>query len=74
MGFFDPFGGSTGSGGGTGMPGKDGRGIVSISFKSSTGGSTPNIQGAIDTYEILYTDNTKSTYTKIQMKIQFACP
>ena len=37
MGFFDPFGGSSGSGGGgTGIPGKDGRGISTIDFLSSS--------------------------------------
>ena len=61
MGFFDPFGGSSGSGG-TGIPGKDGRGISTIDFLSSSIGSTPGIQGAIDTYQIKYTDGTKTTY------------
>lgn len=63
MGFFDPFGGSSGSGGGgTGIPGKDGRGISTIDFLSSSIGSMPGIQGAIDTYQIKYTDGTKTTY------------
>ena len=62
MGFFDPFGGSECSGGGTGAPGKDGRGISTIDFLSSSIGSVPGIQGAIDTYQIIYTDGTKSTY------------
>jgi hypothetical protein len=62
MGFFDPFGSSGGSGGGTGVPGKDGRGISTIDFLSSSIGSVPGIQGAVDTYQIIYTDNTKSTY------------
>lgn len=63
MGFFDPFGGSSGSGGGgIGIPGKDGRGISTIDFLSSSIGSTPGIQGAIDTYQIKYTDGTKTTY------------
>lgn len=62
MGFFDPFGGSGGSGGGSGTPGKDGRGISTIDFLSSSIGSTPGIQGAVDTYQIIYTDGTKSTY------------
>ena len=61
MGFFDPFGGSSGSGG-TGIPGKDGRGISTIDFLSSSIGLTPGIQGAIDTYQIKYTDGTKTTY------------
>lgn len=62
MGFFDPFGSSGGSGGGTGAPGKDGRGISTIDFLSSSIGSVPGIQGAVDTYQIIYTDGTKSTY------------
>lgn len=57
MAFFDPFGGS---GGGT--PGEDGRGISSIVFVSSTGGSIAGIAGATDTYKINYTDETTSTY------------
>lgn len=65
MAFFDPFGGSgSGSGGGGGgAPGKDGRGISSIVFVSSTGGSIAGIAGATDTYRINYTDGTTSTYT-----------
>lgn len=64
MAFFDPFGGSgSGSGGGGGgAPGKDGRGISSIVFVSSTGGSIAGIAGATDTYKINYTDGTTSTY------------
>ena len=64
MAFFDPFGGSgSGSGGGGGgTPGKDGRGISSIVFVSSTGGSIAGIAGATDTYKINYTDGTTSTY------------
>ena len=57
---FNPFESSGSSGGGTN--GKDGRGIVSIVFKSSTEGSTPGIAGALDTYEIKYTDNTSSFF------------
>ena len=62
MGFFDPFGSSGGSGGGTGAPGKDGRGISTIDFLSSSIGSVPGIQGAVDIYQIIYTDGTRSTY------------
>lgn len=63
MAFFDPFGGSgSGGGGGGGAPGKDGRGISSIVFVSSTGGSIAGIAGATDTYKINYTDGTTSTY------------
>lgn len=57
---FNPFLNSS-SGGGSGEAGKDGRGIVSIAFSSSNKGDVPNLSGAIDTYEILYTDNTEST-------------
>lgn len=57
MTFFDPFGGSGG-----GAPGEDGRGIFSIVFVSSTGGSIAGIAGATDTYKINYTDGTTSTY------------
>jgi len=39
----------------TGKPGKDGNGIVSITKESST--------GKIDTYKILFTDNTSTTFT-----------
>lgn len=62
IGMFNPFlnGGTGGSG--TGSPGKDGRGISTITFLSSTEGTTAGIQGAIDTYQISYTDGTKSTY------------
>ncbi|MGM9858058.1 MAG: hypothetical protein ACI311_02260 [Bacilli bacterium] len=62
MAFFDPFGGSGSGGGGGGAPGKDGRGISSIVFVSSTGGSIAGIAGATDTYKINYTDGTTSTY------------
>jgi hypothetical protein len=58
---FNPFD-SGGSGGGSGTSGKDGRGIISVVFKSSTEGSTPGIGGALDTYEIKYTDNTSSFF------------
>lgn len=46
------------SGGGSG----DGKGIQTISFMSSTGGNTPAIAGATDTYKILYTDGTSTTF------------
>ena len=64
MSFFNPFvgasgGSGTGSGGGTG---KDGRGIASIVFSSSTLGSVAGIEGATDTYKINYTDGTSSTF------------
>lgn len=61
---FNPFdsGGGGSSSGTSGKDGKDGRGIVSIIFKSSTEGSTPGIAGALDTYEIKYTDNTSSFF------------
>lgn len=62
--FFNPFGG-TASGGGSsvpGPPGKDGKGIVSITFINSTAGSTPGITGATDTYRITYTDGTNTEY------------
>lgn len=64
MAFFDPFGGSgSGSGGGGGgAPGKDGRGISSIVFVSSTGGSIAGIAGATDTYTINYTDGTSTEF------------
>jgi hypothetical protein len=68
-GFFDPFvGGSGGGGSGTGPrgpkgdKGDPGNGIASIVFKSSTGGSTPGIPGATDTYQINYTKSTPSTF------------
>ena len=51
---FNPFGGT---------PGRDGNGIVSIVFVSSTGGDTPGIEGATDTYQINYTDAPSTTYT-----------
>lgn len=63
-GFFNPFV-SSGGGGGSGLPGKDGKdgvGISSIVFLSSTGGSTAGIAGAIDTYQINYTNNTQTTF------------
>lgn len=62
MGFFNPFGGGASGSGGTGVPGRDGRGISSIVFLSSTEGTTPGLLGATDTYQIEYTDGTTSTY------------
>lgn len=53
--------GSSGSSG-SGENGKDGRGILKITFLSSTGGDVAGIEGAVDTYQITYTDGTKSTY------------
>lgn len=50
------------SGSGSGENGKDGRGILKIAFLSSTGGDVAGIEGAVDTYQITYTDGTKSTY------------
>ena len=52
--FFDPFIGGGTSGGGSGTPGKDGNGIVSIKKTSS--------EGLKDTYTILYTNGTTTTY------------
>ena len=46
----------------SGTPGPDGNGIVSIVFVSSTGGDTPGIEGAADTYQINYTDAPSTTY------------
>lgn len=42
--------------------GADGRGINSINFLSSTGGSVAGIAGATDTYKVTYTDKTTSTF------------
>lgn len=36
--------------------------ITNIEFTESSVGNTPNQPGAIDTYEIIYNDNTKSTF------------
>lgn len=58
---FNPFLNSSSGSSGSGEAGKDGRGIISITFSSSDKGDVPNLSGAIDTYEILYTDNTEST-------------
>lgn len=62
--FFNPFeaGNGSGSGGGAGIPGKDGRGITTIKFVSSSLGSTAGLAGATDTYKIIYTDGTSTTY------------
>lgn len=45
-----------------GEVGSDGTGISKIEFTSSTGGSTPGIAGATDTYTITLTDNTTYTF------------
>ena len=45
-----------------GEVGKDGIGISGIEFTSSTGGGTPGIAGATDTYTITLTDNTTYTF------------
>ena len=44
------------------LKGSNGRGIESINWKSSTGGLSAGIEGAKDTYEILYDDKTTSTF------------
>ena len=65
IGFFNPFMNNTsgsGGGGGTGEAGRDGRGIVAVTFLESTGGNVAGIEGATDTYQISYTDGTKTTY------------
>ena len=45
-----------------GEVGNDGTGISGIEFTSSTGGDTPGIAGATDTYTITLTDNTTYTF------------
>lgn len=64
IGFFNPFMNNTSGsgGGGTGEAGQDGRGIVAVTFLESTGGNVAGIEGATDTYQISYTDGTKTTY------------
>lgn len=62
MSFFNPFVGASGGSGSGGGTGKDGRGISSIVFSSSTLGSVAGIEGATDTYKINYTDGTSSTF------------
>lgn len=62
MSFFNPFVGASGGSGSGGGAGKDGRGISSIVFSSSTLGSVAGIEGATDTYKINYTDGTSSTF------------
>ena len=62
MSFFNPFVGASGGSGSGGGTGKDGRGISSIVFSSSTLGSVAGIEGATDTYRINYTDGTSSTF------------
>lgn len=57
---FNPFiGTSNSSGGGTGQ---DGRGIQEISWILSSTGTKPGEAGAKDTYQILYTDGSTSTF------------
>lgn len=51
-----------GSQGDTGATGDAGNGINNITWTSSTGGGTPGIAGATDTYTITYTDSTTSTF------------
>jgi hypothetical protein len=46
-----------------GPQGDDGVGIVSIEWTSSTGGGTPGIAGATDTYTITYTEGSPPTST-----------
>lgn len=54
---------SSGTSGTDGTDGEDGRGIVSITFLSdSDGNSTPGSPGTTDTYEILYTDDSTTTF------------
>ncbi len=52
--------GTTSGGGGTGTPGADGRGIVSILRTSGNGAA-----GTTDTYTITYTNNTTSTFNVV---------
>lgn len=54
-GLFNPFYYQTSGGDGT-------RGIASVSFYSSDKGDIPGIQGATDTYKILYTDGTSDSF------------
>ena len=44
------------------LGGGEGKGISDIIFVSSTMGDVPAISGAIDTYKIVYTDNTATYY------------
>ena len=54
--------GLNGSPGATGSPGLNGVGVTSIVWTSSTGGGTPGIAGATDTYTITYTDTSTFTF------------
>lgn len=54
--------GAKGDKGEQGEKGIDGRGIVSITFKSSSLGEEAGIVGATDTYEILFSDNTITNF------------
>lgn len=58
---FNPFIGTSNSSGGGGT-GQDGRGIQEISWISSSTGTKPGEAGAKDTYQILYTDGSTSTF------------
>ena len=44
------------------LKGQDGRSILDVQWKSSTKGNESAIAGAKDTYEISYSDNTKTTF------------
>lgn len=58
---FNPFIGTSNSSG-SGGTGQDGRGIQEISWISSSTGTKPGEAGAKDTYQILYTDGSTSTF------------
>ena len=58
---FNPFIGTSNYSGGGGT-GQDGRGIQEISWISSSTGTRPGEAGAKDTYQILYTDGSTSTF------------
>lgn len=54
--------GAKGDKGEQGEKGIDGRSIVSITFKNSSLGEEAGIAGATDTYEILFSDNSKTEF------------
>lgn len=58
---FNPFIGTSNSSG-SGGTGQDGRGIQEISWILSSTGTKPGEAGAKDTYQILYTDGSISTF------------
>mgnify|MGYP000017141506 FL=1 len=58
---FNPFIGTSNSSG-SGGTGQDGRGIQEISWILSSTGTKPGEAGAKDTYQILYTDGSTSTF------------